>query len=185
MTEPVPGNPVAAVAKAAGTASAGVSRAGLIGISLGVVAAGAAAGVAIERLTVGRSMRRRAREELDAAAPYGSLRGRPRTVAAPDGTELYVELDGVGWPGPEDGAPEPAAVPEPDGRGRRGWFARRRGTPAVDRAGLPGLLGGGALAGARPAPRGRPPPPGPPRPRGGCPRGRGHPGSGREPGGPP
>ncbi|WP_051836042.1 alpha/beta fold hydrolase [Streptomyces sp. NRRL WC-3742] len=86
-------SPVTAVAKAAG----GVSRAGVIGISVGVLAAGAAAGVAIERLTVGRATRRRARAELDAGAPYGSLRGRPLTVAAPDGTELYVELDGTGW----------------------------------------------------------------------------------------
>lgn len=140
MTESVESGTVAAVAKAADAAS-GVSRAGLIGISLGVVAAGAAAGVAIERLTVGRAMRRRAREELDAAAPFGSLRGRPRTVTAPDGTELYVELDGTGWA-------EPVEVhPEPDG-GRRGWFPRRRGESApVDRSGLPGLLGGsGALA---------------------------------------
>ncbi|MDH6140828.1 MULTISPECIES: alpha/beta fold hydrolase [Kitasatospora] len=68
----------------------GVGRAGLIG--LGVLAAGAAAGVAIERLTLGRA-RRRARQELDAAAPFGSLRGRPRKVAAADGTELYVEVD--------------------------------------------------------------------------------------------
>ncbi|MFF2745223.1 alpha/beta fold hydrolase [Kitasatospora sp. NPDC058048] len=97
---PAEGSPVAAVAKAAGAAS-GVSRAGVIGISVGVLAAGAAAGVAVERLTVGRAMRRRARAELDANAPYGSLRGRPRTVAAPDGTELYVELDGTGWSGPD------------------------------------------------------------------------------------
>ncbi|MGW4894217.1 alpha/beta fold hydrolase [Kitasatospora sp. NPDC004240] len=89
--------------------SSGVSRAGLIGISVGVVAAGAAAGVAIERLTVGRAMRRRARAELDANAPYGSLRGRPRTVAAPDGTELYVEVDEAREPaGP--GEPEPLTV---------------------------------------------------------------------------
>src|SRR5438128_118669 len=120
MSESASSNPVAAVARAAETASAGVSRAGLIGISVGVVAAGAAAGVAIERLTVGRAMRRRAREELDAAAPYGSLHGRPRIVPAPDGTELYVELDGSGWPGPVQVHPEetPAA--------RRGWFTRRR-----------------------------------------------------------
>ncbi|MEV7772106.1 alpha/beta hydrolase [Kitasatospora sp. NPDC086791] len=98
---------VAAVAKAAGAAS-GVSRAGVIGISVGVLAAGAAAGVAIERLTVGRAMRRRARAELDASAPYGSLRGRPRTVAAPDGTELYVELDG---PHPEAGGDGPGGEP--------------------------------------------------------------------------
>jgi pimeloyl-ACP methyl ester carboxylesterase len=152
MTEPVGSNPVAVVAKAAGTASAGVSRAGLIGISLGVVAAGAAAGVAIERLTVSRSTRRRAREELDAAAPYGSLRGRPRTVAAPDGTELYVELDGTGWPAPaglpaalpqqDPAQPEPGPAAQPDGRARRGWFARRRGAGPVDRSGLPGLLSG-------------------------------------------
>ncbi|MFJ4185803.1 alpha/beta fold hydrolase [Kitasatospora sp. NPDC089509] len=112
MTDtPGGGNPVAAVAKAADAAS-GVSRAGVIGISVGVLAAGAAAGVAIERLTVGRAMRRRARAELDAAAPYGSLRGRPRTVAAPDGTELYVELDGTGWEdtGRAAGSAEPLTV---------------------------------------------------------------------------
>ncbi|MFB7472134.1 alpha/beta fold hydrolase [Kitasatospora sp. NPDC056184] len=103
---------VARAVKAAGTAT-GVSRAGLIGISVGVLAAGAAAGVAIERLTVGRTMRRRARAELDAKAPYGSLRGRPRTVPAADGTELYVELDGTGeadGTGGPDGAPEPLTV---------------------------------------------------------------------------
>ncbi|MCX4748514.1 alpha/beta hydrolase [Kitasatospora sp. NBC_01287] len=61
-----------------------------------MAAAGAAAGVAIERLTLGRA-RKRARERLDAAAPFGSLRGRSRTVAAADGTALHVELDG-----PED-----------------------------------------------------------------------------------
>ncbi|WP_441245674.1 alpha/beta fold hydrolase [Kitasatospora sp. McL0602] len=139
------GGPVAAVARAAGTASAGVSRAGLIGISVGVVAAGAAAGVAVERLTVGRAMRRRAAEEVGAAASYGSLRGRPRTVAAPDGTGLAVELDGTGWPGPVE--EPPAGMPT-----RRGWFTRRRTDPPVDRAGLPGLLAGsGALvrAGSR------------------------------------
>ncbi|MED7951802.1 alpha/beta fold hydrolase [Streptomyces sp. BE303] len=122
-------DPVATVAKAAGKAAevagaasgaaSGVSRAGLIGISVGVLAAGAAAGVAIERLTVGRAMRRRARAELDAKAAYGSLRGRPRTVTATDGTELYVEVDGTGWPdagadaagntGPDSG-PEPLTV---------------------------------------------------------------------------
>ncbi|MER7750440.1 alpha/beta hydrolase [Kitasatospora sp. NPDC097643] len=106
MTEgPGEGGPVAAVTKAAGAAS-GVSRAGVIGISVGVLAAGAAAGVAIERLTVGRATRRRARAELDASAPYGSLRGRPTTVAAPDGTGLYVELDGTGWADPDGGAPD-------------------------------------------------------------------------------
>ncbi|MGW2374034.1 alpha/beta fold hydrolase [Kitasatospora sp. NPDC001683] len=111
-------SPVAAVAKAAGAAS-GVSRAGVIGISVGVLAAGAAAGVAIERLTVGRAMRRRARAELEATAPYGSLRGRPLTVAAPDGTELYVELDGTGWAAPDGDRPEP--------KGRAGAEREERG----------------------------------------------------------
>ncbi|MEV0532687.1 alpha/beta hydrolase [Kitasatospora sp. NPDC050463] len=160
MSEEAGSGSVAAVAKAASAAS-GVSRAGLIGISVGVVAAGAAAGVAIERLTVSRATRRRARAELDANAPYGSLRGRPRTVAAADGTELYVELDGTGWPDPVRVRPE-APAPGEDatdgetgpgaGTGRRGWFVRRRGDGAgsgeepVDRSGLPGLLGGsGAL----------------------------------------
>ncbi|MFG2903569.1 alpha/beta fold hydrolase [Kitasatospora sp. NPDC048286] len=112
MTDaPAERGPVAAVAKAAG--AAGVSRAGVIGISVGVLAAGAAAGVAIERLTVGRAMRRRARAELDANAPYGSLRGRPRTVAAPDGTELYVELDGTGWSEPDGDGRAASHRPEP------------------------------------------------------------------------
>ncbi|WP_329488096.1 alpha/beta hydrolase [Kitasatospora sp. NBC_01246] len=145
MSEEAGSGPVAAVAKAAGAAS-GVSRAGLIGISVGVVAAGAAAGVAIERLTVGRATRRRARAELDANAPYGSLRGRPCTVTAADGTELYVELDGTGWPEPvsvrpeEDAeehpeehpddevvaAPRPGPAPGTSAAARRGWFVRRR-----------------------------------------------------------
>ncbi len=73
-------------------------RAGLVGLTVGVVAAGAAAGVAVERMALGRDMRRRASIEVDAAATFGSLRGRPRTVPAPDGTELYVELDGTAWP---------------------------------------------------------------------------------------
>ena len=95
-------------------------RAGVVGLSLGVVAAGAAAGVAVERLTVGREMRRRARAEVDAAAPFGSLHGIPYPVTAADGTRLYVELDGTGWagtpfakghPGP---VPTPTAEPAPD-----------------------------------------------------------------------
>ncbi|GAA1238863.1 alpha/beta hydrolase [Kitasatospora nipponensis] len=121
MTGP---DPVRSLAKAVEGAGAGVSRAGLIGLSLGVVAAGAAAGVAIERLTVGRAPRRRAREELAAAAPFGSLRGRSRTVAADDGTALYVEVDG----------PQPSSAPA--GPGQHGWFARRPG-PAPAPGGAP------------------------------------------------
>ncbi|MFG2842452.1 alpha/beta fold hydrolase [Kitasatospora sp. NPDC048296] len=135
---PAESNPVAAVAKAAGAAS-GVSRAGVIGISVGVLAAGAAAGVAIERLTVGRAMRRRARAELDATAPYGSLRGLPLTVAAPDGTELYVELEGPreragdGWAEPDGHRPErpggALASHRPEPKGRAGAEREERGGP--------------------------------------------------------
>ncbi|QES52524.1 alpha/beta hydrolase [Streptomyces venezuelae] len=57
------------------------------------MAAGAAAGVAVERLTVGRGIRTRARIALDAAGPYGSLRGREGTTRAEDGTELHYEVD--------------------------------------------------------------------------------------------
>ncbi|WP_425281875.1 alpha/beta fold hydrolase [Streptomyces ficellus] len=70
-------------------------RAGFAGAAIGVVAAGAAAGVAIERLTVGRGMRRKARLALDAAGPYGSLRGTPGRAEADDGTPLYYEVDEV------------------------------------------------------------------------------------------
>lgn len=70
-------------------------RAGFAGAAIGVVAAGAAAGVAIERLTVGRGMRKKARLALDASGPYGSLRGMPGQAYAQDGTELSYEVDEV------------------------------------------------------------------------------------------
>ena len=123
-------------------------RAGVIGLSLGVVAAGAAAGVAVERLTVGRDMRRRARVEVDAAAPFGSLRGVPRTVTAPDGTELYVELDGTGWAGTQfarGGVADPAEPEADSAAPRRGWLGRLRTTTSA--AVPPGPLGG-VLSGA-------------------------------------
>ncbi|GGK94968.1 alpha/beta fold hydrolase [Streptomyces flaveus] len=90
---------VASVASAAGSAAAGNAgnwrRAGIVGTAIGVVAAGAAAGVAIERLTVGRGMRQKARLALDSTGPYGALRGMPGTATADDGTEIYYEIDDV------------------------------------------------------------------------------------------
>ncbi|MFJ3925707.1 alpha/beta fold hydrolase [Streptomyces sp. NPDC090022] len=71
-------------------------RAGWAGAAIGVLAAGAAAGVAVERLTVGRGMRMRARLALDAAGPFGSLRGREGTCRAEDGTALHYEVDEIG-----------------------------------------------------------------------------------------
>ncbi|MCX4576927.1 alpha/beta hydrolase [Streptomyces sp. NBC_01571] len=81
----------AAVASAAGS----WRKAGIAGVAIGVVAAGAAAGVAIERLTVGRGMRNKARLALDSTGPYGSLRGTPGKAYADDGTELYYEVDDI------------------------------------------------------------------------------------------
>ncbi|MEU6812467.1 alpha/beta hydrolase [Streptomyces sp. NPDC046831] len=84
----------AAAAAASAAAGPGWRRAtGVAGVALGVLAAGAAAGVAIERMTVGRGIRRKARLALDTAAPFGTLRGTPGTAHADDGTELYYEVD--------------------------------------------------------------------------------------------
>jgi pimeloyl-ACP methyl ester carboxylesterase len=96
-------------------------RAGLVGAAIGVVAAGAAAGVAIERATVGRGVRRKAQLALDASGPYGSLRGTPGTVVAEDGTELYYETE-------EAAPPEPAVPARPQ---KRGWLRGRRAEAAA------------------------------------------------------
>lgn len=111
-----------AVASAASAvaASAGNWRkaTGIAGVAIGVVAAGAAAGVAIERLTVGRGMRERARLALDSAGPYGALRGTPGKAYVDDGTELYYEVDDV----------EPEA---PLGGRRRRLFGRKAPAPVT------------------------------------------------------
>jgi pimeloyl-ACP methyl ester carboxylesterase len=64
--------------------------AGLIGAAVGVLAAGAAAGVAVERQVIGR--RSGQRKQLE-AEPFGSQRGTPHVFTADDGVELYVEVD--------------------------------------------------------------------------------------------
>ena len=86
-----------------------------------MIAAGAAAGVAIERLTVGRGMRRKARLALDAPGPYGSLRGTPGRAVADDGTELYYEVDEV----------EPRARRPAPSRRRRRLFGRKAPAPVT------------------------------------------------------
>lgn len=110
-----------AVAEAAGTVAAVADtwrRAGIAGAVIGVVAAGAAAGIVAERLTVGRGMRKRARLALDTAGPYGSLRGTPGKAYADDGTELYYEVDEV----ETGGGPLPR---------RRRLFGRRTPAPVT------------------------------------------------------
>ncbi|MGP4091407.1 alpha/beta fold hydrolase [Streptomyces sp. KR55] len=83
----------AAVASATGAAGNWRKVTGIAGAAIGVIAAGAAAGVAIERMTVGRGIRKKARLALDSAGPYGALRGMPGRAYAEDGTELYYEVD--------------------------------------------------------------------------------------------
>ncbi|MFD5648424.1 alpha/beta fold hydrolase [Streptomyces sp. NPDC127039] len=117
----------AAVASATEAAAGGWRRAtGIAGVAIGVVAAGAAAGVAIERLTVGRGMRQRARLALDSTGPYGGLRGTPGKAYAEDGTELYYEIDEVDE---VDGlGPEAGADPAPR---RRRLFGRKAPAPVT------------------------------------------------------
>ncbi|QDD60353.1 alpha/beta hydrolase [Streptomyces albidoflavus] len=110
---------LAAPKTAAEAAAGGWRRAGLAGAAIGVVAAGAAAGVAVERLTVGRGMRRRARLALDASGPYGTLRGTPGTAVAEDGTALHYEVD------------EPDAAPQAATARRRRLFGRKAPAPAT------------------------------------------------------
>ncbi|MEU4653001.1 alpha/beta hydrolase [Streptomyces sp. NPDC023723] len=111
---------VASAAEAAADVAAGGWRraTGIAGVAIGVVAAGAAAGVAIERLTVGRGMRAKARLALDSTGPYGALRGMPGQAYADDGTELYYEIDEV--------EPEGGTAPR-----RRRLFGRKAPAPVT------------------------------------------------------
>ncbi|MEE1742015.1 alpha/beta hydrolase [Streptomyces sp. BE147] len=113
------------VAAATAAAAAGWRRAGIAGAAIGVIAAGAAAGVAVERLTVGRGMRKKARLALDATGPYGSLRGMPGRAVADDGTELYYEVDETEPPAPAE-AGEGGA-----GSRRRRLFGRKAPAPVT------------------------------------------------------
>jgi pimeloyl-ACP methyl ester carboxylesterase len=62
-------------------------RVGLIGAAAGLVAAGVGAGLAAERLAVGRA---RLKPDADAREPFGRLEGRARVVLADDGVPLHV-----------------------------------------------------------------------------------------------
>ncbi|MFE3826214.1 alpha/beta fold hydrolase [Streptomyces sp. NPDC059092] len=109
---------------------------GIAGAAIGVIAAGAAAGVAIERMTVGRGIRRKARLALDAAGPYGALRGTPGRALADDGTELYYEVDDVtsGEAAEAEGAigtTGAAGTTGPAGSRRRRLFGRKAPAPVT------------------------------------------------------
>ncbi|QNE75543.1 alpha/beta fold hydrolase [Streptomyces finlayi] len=120
MSESSAGDVVATAA-----AAAGWRRAGIAGAAIGVIAAGAAAGVAVERMTVGRGMRKKARLALDAAGPYGALRGVPGKAVADDGTALHYEVDEVEL---ESGT---GSGPAATGSRRRRLFGRKAPTPVT------------------------------------------------------
>ncbi|WP_407560599.1 alpha/beta fold hydrolase [Streptomyces sp. 184] len=126
MTDPGPGPAPLPVPPPGGWSRAGRRRAGIAGAAIGVLAAGAAASVAVERLAMGRGVRRRARQALDAAGPYGTLRGTPGTAVADDGTRLHYEVEEADdFPvTPPDGAAPDTAAATPRRRRRR--FAGRR-----------------------------------------------------------
>ncbi|MVO83685.1 alpha/beta fold hydrolase [Streptomyces sp. p1417] len=131
---------VTEVAGAAASAATTWRRAGIAGAAIGVIAAGAAAGVALERLTVGRGMRKKARLALDASGPYGSLRGMPGKAYADDGTELAYEVEEVDdLHLPADAEADAGAAgrgrgPEEGARGSRQWrrlFGRKTPAPVT------------------------------------------------------
>lgn len=62
----------------------------MVGGAAGVVAVGAAVGLAAERYAVGRSFRG---EDPEADEPFGKLRGRAVPVRADDGVALHVEVE--------------------------------------------------------------------------------------------
>ncbi|OIK03069.1 alpha/beta hydrolase [Streptomyces sp. MUSC 14] len=118
--EAVAGVIASAAAASAGAAGGWRRATGIAGAAIGVLAAGAAAGVAVERMTVGRGMRRKARLALDSAGPYGTLRGTPGKAIADDGTELYYEVEEV----------EPDTGPHVSPRRRR-LFGRKAPAPVT------------------------------------------------------
>jgi pimeloyl-ACP methyl ester carboxylesterase len=70
-----------------------------LGIGLAAAGVGAVAGVAAERLAVGRPVLRRLPQDED-EVPLGSLREVPVVVTSDDGTQLHVEVDEPEQPDP-------------------------------------------------------------------------------------
>ena len=64
-----------------------------VGMVLGGLLLGVGAGIAAERVLVGRD---RKRPDTEAGERFGSLRGEPATVSSRDGTQLHVEELGSG-----------------------------------------------------------------------------------------
>jgi pimeloyl-ACP methyl ester carboxylesterase len=72
-------------------------RAAVVGAAAGVVAAGAAVGLAAERYAVGRSFRG---PDPEADEPFGLLQGRLVPVTADDGVPLHAEVEEAPEAGP-------------------------------------------------------------------------------------
>jgi pimeloyl-ACP methyl ester carboxylesterase len=107
MTPAPAGTEVADIAvsvSGAGTGGTWGRRAGLAGAAVGLVAAG----VAVDKLTFNRAVRRKARLALDASGPYGTLRGTPGTAIAADGTRLHYEIDELEEEAETGGGEEPS-----------------------------------------------------------------------------
>jgi pimeloyl-ACP methyl ester carboxylesterase len=64
-------------------------RAGLLGLGMGVLAAGAAVGSVVERRMLGQPLRASQAQSMG----YGTVHSPPMVVTADDGVELYVEVD--------------------------------------------------------------------------------------------
>jgi pimeloyl-ACP methyl ester carboxylesterase len=101
-------------------------RAALVGAAAGVVAAGAAVGLAAERYAVGRSFR--GADDPWADEPFGELAGTVVPVRADDGVDLHVEVDG---PFPDDrrgGSRPPVTIVFCHGLAlnRHSWHYQRR-----------------------------------------------------------
>lgn len=76
--------------------------AGLVSLGIGLAAAGAGAalGLAAERVAVGRPLLG-SPAPPPSQVPYGSVRSTPRVVEADDGTGLHVEVDELAEPDPD------------------------------------------------------------------------------------
>jgi pimeloyl-ACP methyl ester carboxylesterase len=130
-------------------------RAGVAGAAVSLLAAG----VAVERLTVNRAVRRKARLALDAAGPYGSLRGTAGTAYAEDGTALHYETDDCDGTGDAGEAADASAKAAGSGRPAAGSAAGADPRPAApQRRRLLRLLG--RRPGGTPGPGAEAPQPG-------------------------
>jgi pimeloyl-ACP methyl ester carboxylesterase len=82
-------------------------RAGMLGVGLGVLAAGAAAGSVLGSALERRVLRRPLADAAEAGVGFGTLHAPPLVVAADDGVQLYVEVD---EPATRNGAGGPTVV---------------------------------------------------------------------------